>query len=335
MKSIINKTLLAMLALLPLLAACQSDPDVGTPLYPVEEEDFSPKLYVYSGSPEGNFMTSKVVLTPEGLYIPEDTLRFRVNLTRAVEQDITVTLSFDAEKATAYDETAETVPNDALSLVVGSVTIPAGKMTSTEEFVVALNHESPAMQSLVKHGVLALVLTTTSSNAISKDFSTYYWDIYKEELNVYEQSLGTNMESLGDLVEIDKSNYTITYTSASWSGEFTDGTVSSFNYGSLRSGGTITYEFTEPRTVKAFGFVPPAYSSYLAYSLGEVKVETSNDGDNWTDHGTLTCSKPSVAYEWNSVKFYAAPTTKFVRYTAITNANGATTIYLSEIKIFE
>ena len=55
MKKIINKTLLAMLAMLPFLAGCQSDPDVGTPLYPVEEEDVTPKVYVYNGTIEGKY----------------------------------------------------------------------------------------------------------------------------------------------------------------------------------------------------------------------------------------------------------------------------------------
>ena len=87
-------------------------------------------------------MQSTLVNTPAGLIVPENILNFHVQLSKPVDQDVKVTVSLDKAKAAEYDETAETLDADALTLLTSEVTIPAGKTISTEEIVVEINGEA-------------------------------------------------------------------------------------------------------------------------------------------------------------------------------------------------
>lgn len=336
MKKIINKTLLAMLAMLPFLAGCQSDPDVGTPLYPVEEEDMSPKVYVYSGAVEGNVTESTLVNTPSGLIIPEDTLRFYVRMTRPVSEDVTVSVALDNTVAAEYDADAEILSTDVMKLEQGEVTIPAGGTISSEEIVIAINDESAAVKALEKYAVVGIVLNASGAG-VSKDYHTYIWKLYKETLNVYaELNTGAVIEGM---TEIPKSDWTFSAPSAGfYESEIIDGVVSSYNYGDVTTpGGTMTFEFSSPRKVSAFACIPPQYSYYFRYGVGALKVETSDDGETWTGHGTVTLQQVTANGVWAVAKFYEPVTAKFFRYTVQTRANGSSgsSAFIGEAKIYE
>ena len=53
-KQIIKKTTPALLALPLLLAACQSDPEVGSTLYPTPAENYDAKAYINTNTPRAN-----------------------------------------------------------------------------------------------------------------------------------------------------------------------------------------------------------------------------------------------------------------------------------------
>ena len=336
MKKVINRTLMAMLAMLPFLTACQSDPEVGTLLYPVEEEDMSPKVYVYNTSIEGNVMQSTLVNTPAGLIVPENILNFHVQLSKPVDQDVKVTVSLDKAKAAEYDETAETLDADALTLLTSEVTIPAGKTISTEEIVVEINGESSSIKSFEKYAVAAIVLNTNNVS-VSEKYGTYIWKLYKETLNIYEEVLVSSNGTFEGLTEIPKSDWTLNVVGGdNYVSEMTDGVISSYNYGGVSTTGSMTYEFAAPRTVKAFACLPPAVSYYLVYGIGKLRVETSDDGAEWTSHGTVDLTRLTALSNWNVVFFYAPVTAKYFRYLPLLRANGGTGMtYVGEMKIYE
>lgn len=325
-----------MLAMLPFLAACQSDPDVGTPLYPVEEEDVTPKVYVYNGTIEGNEMASTLVNTPAGLVIPEDTLRFHVRMSRPASSDVKVSVALDNTAAEEYDATAELLSTDVLKLLTDEVTIPAGQIISSEEIVIAINDESAAVEALEKYAVAAVVLNASGAG-VAQEYHTYIWKLYKETLNVYaELNTGAVIEGM---TEIPKSEWTFSAPSAGYyESEITDGVVSSYNYGDVTTpGGTMTFEFSSPRKVSAFACIPPQYSSYFRYGVGALKVETSDDGETWTGHGTVTLQQVTANGVWAVAKFYEPVTAKFFRYTVQTRANGSSgsSAFIGEAKIYE
>lgn len=334
MKKIINKTLLAMLAMLPFMAACQSDPDVGTPLYPVEEEDVTPKVYVYNGTIEGNEMASTLVNTPAGLVIPEDTLRFHVRMSRPASSDVKVSVALDNTAAEEYDATAELLSTDVLKLLTDEVTIPAGQIISSEEIVIAINDESAAVEALEKYAVAAVVLNASGAG-VAQEYNTYIWKLYKETLNVYaELNTGAVIEGM---TEIPKSDWTFSTTNTNYGNEITDGDISAWNYGMVSTpGGTMTFEFSSPRKVSAFACITPQYASYYRYGVGALKVETSDDGETWTGHGTVTLQQLTGNGVWTVAKFYEPVTAKYFRYSPQTRANGSTGYaYVGEVKIYE
>ena len=80
----------ALFALVPFFTSCESDPEVGTPLYPVAAENTTAQLAIISDLPGGNTQTIKATKTGSSLVIKGDTISFYVKLTHALDKDITV-----------------------------------------------------------------------------------------------------------------------------------------------------------------------------------------------------------------------------------------------------
>ena len=54
MKINVFKSVLAASLVAATLASCQSEPEVGSTLYPTAEENYSAKAYLYTGTSDGN-----------------------------------------------------------------------------------------------------------------------------------------------------------------------------------------------------------------------------------------------------------------------------------------
>ena len=188
MKTIIRKSAPMLIALLPLFTACQSEPEVGSTLYPTEQEKYGPKVYINELA-GGNEASVEVVQTPVSLVLPEeDAISFTVKLTVPVAQDVTVTVAADDEKAAAYKSDCDVLPASSYQLSKTQVTIPAGKLESTEPIKLQLV-ESDAIRNMERTAVVALSLSAASQGAdVGKNMNTYYAVVNKKVTNFKGQN---------------------------------------------------------------------------------------------------------------------------------------------------
>ncbi len=309
MKSIFNKVLIGALALLPLFSACQKEPAVGTPLYPVEEEYHGPMVYFYDSS-SSTSLSSQVVKTPAGLALPEDTVKIYPQLTQAVNKDITISLVEDVELAEKLSNGKITVlPEGTLKFEVPSVVIKAGAKRSEEPIKVVLQ-ECEAITNVSDFALSALRLSTDAEGVqVSKQYSSFVWNFTIKELNV---KLGTTAGK----TFISTSEYTL--ETNSWNDpegeELTDGIFESGWYGS-----EIVFSFAKEETVTAVYIYPACYWGYYwSYSVSAVEIFTSNDGSNWKSNGELyfpdfvqDMTVPTV------VEFYAPVKVKYLKVSIL------------------
>ena len=158
----IIKSAVALIAALPLFTACQGEPEVGTLLHPEEQPSNAPKVYINEVAIPTNAAKIDAAQTPIGTLLPEDATEFYVRLNRAVDNDVVVTVAEDAEAAAAsakvYSDAANqynAMSTGAISFEKATVTIPAGKLVSSEPVVFRVV-ESDALKNLNGKGIMAL-----------------------------------------------------------------------------------------------------------------------------------------------------------------------------------
>ncbi len=277
MKSIFNKALIGVLALLPVFASCEKEPEVGTPLYPVEEEYMGPMVYFYN-SASSPTISSQIVKTPGGLVIPEDTIMIYPQLTQTLDKDVTVYMVEDTELSKQLS-TSNTValPEGSLSFAVPSVVIKAGTKRAEEPIKVVLQ-ECDAVSSFSDFAVSAVRLATDEEGVrVSKQYSTYTWNLSMKELNVKR---GTEE---GKKI-INPSEYTVSANNTWRIDRLTDGKYEAGWYGKW-----FAFEFAKEEEVTSVYIHPVDYGSWSGwgYSVTKAEVFTSNDGETWKSHGEL------------------------------------------------
>ena len=80
MKINLFKSVLAASLAAATLASCQSEPEVGSTLYPTAEENYSAKAYLYTGSSDGNKLTLAGVKSSTAITLSGDSALFYVRL---------------------------------------------------------------------------------------------------------------------------------------------------------------------------------------------------------------------------------------------------------------
>ena len=133
MNRIIKKTMPALLGSLALLSACQSEQEVGSMLYPVEEGSNQPKLYIHDLQSEGNKGTLRVINANSVATVPNDTVSFYVRLSEPAERDIEVSVVEDSTAAVATGDRV-VMNQGALQLLSPTVTIAKGSKTVGNAF---------------------------------------------------------------------------------------------------------------------------------------------------------------------------------------------------------
>lgn len=327
------------------LTACQSEQEIGTPLYPVQTDDNAATAYIDNRiyNPK-NFMSttfSQAGTSPK-LVIPNDTLKFKVQLTAPAEKDFTFKLRIDnskIQKEQAQDHAM--LDADAVKMQTETVVIKQGNMQSEEPFAVVLNEASKALMELkdAEKGVVALTIESADGVKISEKYNTYCWEVNKKVDWVDPNG------SVEKLQMVDVNSYEVNSGFYGDAGpELSDSNFETFARYMIsdRPIDLITVKLNEPIELSALQLTPCGKIGWQDLSLffcKEIEVQGSLDGENFQHLGRTTNPKQpaSTSDVWNVV-FYAPQKVKHIRirtFSTFASSQERDMIFLSELRLFK
>lgn len=271
----------ALLALVPFFTSCESDPEVGTPLYPVAAENTTAQLAIISDLPGGNTQTIKATKTGSSLVIKGDTISFYVKLTHALDKDITVSVKEDPTAATAGSNSF-VLDAGSLDILTSSVTILKGTKRSTEP-IKAVAKNGTALQKLLteaKDGVTALVVDPVSGVSVAPQYKSMEVKFAYSETNLKE---GGSVSALTALPTTDYAVYDASYNELS---DLSNGSTADFWYSQKLNSEELIISLSNEITFK--GLSLDRYAGYETFFLQSAKIATSVDGVTYTPQGEIT-----------------------------------------------
>lgn len=271
----------ALLALVPFFTSCESDPEVGTPLYPVAAENTTAQLAIISDLPGGNTQTIKATKTGSSLVIKGDTISFYVKLTHALDKDITVSVKEDPNAATAGSNSF-VLDAGSLDILTSSVTILRGTKRSTEP-IKAVAKNGTALQKLLteaKDGVTALVVDSVSGVPVAPQYKSMEVKFAYSETNLKE---GGSVSALTALPTTDYAVYDASYNELS---DLSNGSTTDFWYSQKLNSEELIISLSNEITFK--GLSLDRYAGYETFFLQSAKIATSVDGVTYTPQGEIT-----------------------------------------------
>jgi len=320
-----------MLATMPFLVACSDSKEFGDSLFPTEEEDYeSIKAYIYANDAVQQSDGTEVVQTPVGYDMPDYSVEFYVNLTRAAEEDITVTVAPDAEKTAENLGDFKAIPADAFVMERGTVTIPKGSQRSSEPIVAKLQDNDAAKSlSAGDTGKLTFAIKEVKGDAkISTNLNS---------ISAYVSYSYNALKSVGSIEDKTKLNIAKILNMGykrDDTAKLTDGSMANSTYSYVGYGGwSVTLdEETEVSAVAVY----PRTGYYLNYSPKSYELFSSNDGENWTSIGTVQWqttpdgTKPLIA------ELYSPVRTKYLRVDPIMSFYSSYPyVHVSEIEAYK
>lgn len=186
MKLFSKTTILVATALMPFLVSCQSEPEVGSGLYPEEKEDYSAIAFIDNLGKESYINFTQIVGT-KMLEVPKDDLKFKVRLTATADKDLTFNIKVDNSKL-ATKKGVTSLGEDAVNFSTKTVTIKQGE-TSSKDVVITLNKTSKSLLDMQKDGRIAFTIVSNDGTRVSKQYSHYVWNVTKKQS--YINSAGT------------------------------------------------------------------------------------------------------------------------------------------------
>lgn len=271
----------ALFALVPFFTSCESDPEVGTPLYPVAAENTTAQLAIISDLPGGNTQTIKATKTGSSLVIKGDTISFYVKLTHALDKDITVSVKEDPNAATAGSNSF-VLDAGSLDILTSSVTILKGTKRSTEP-IKAVAKNGTALQKLLteaKDGVTALVVDSVSGVSVAPQYKSMEVKFAYSETNLKE---GGSVSALTALPTTDYAVYDASYNELS---DLSNGSTADFWYSQKLNSEELIISLSNEITFK--GLSLDRYAGYETFFLQSAKIATSVDGVTYTPQGEIT-----------------------------------------------
>lgn len=337
MKSIIKHSLLPLVALMPLLTACQSEPEVGTPLHPVDAETYGAKVYINEIATPTNTSSAKILQTPVELIYSPDTCQFYVHLTQPLSTDITVTVAESEEAATAYDAEATALPVGTLKVLNGTVTIPAGATVSTEP-VRYVAPESEALRSFTGKAVSALALQSVSGStdvALGSDHNAYY-QVFTKVVTNYK---GQSSAELSTHTPLAYSTYSVSIDGETTT-DLSDDNTSSYYMPYDGGAFEVLFTFDQPQNVGALSF---KFGYSWGYTPMTVEILTSTDGSEWTSQTGGEVQNEQFSYSNKDIPFcfYSAVPCRYVKlrvldcYYGVYYGSEYNYPCISEVKLYE
>ena len=271
----------ALFALVPFFTSCESDPEVGTPLYPVAAENTTAQLAIISDLPGGNTQTISATKTGSSLVVKGDTISFYVKLTHAIDKDITVSVNEDPTAATAGSNSF-VLDAGSLDILTSSVTILKGTKRSTEP-IKAVAKNGTALQKLMteaKDGVTALVVDSVSGVSVAPQYKSMEVKFAYSETNLKE---GGSVSALTALPTTDYAVYDASYNELS---DLSNGSTTDFWYSQKLNSEELIISLSNEITFK--GLSLDRYAGYETFFLQSAKIATSVDGVTYTPQGQIT-----------------------------------------------
>lgn len=305
-----------------LLTACQSDPEVGSSLYPTEPEDFSPKAYIANVDVGVQELAGEsYVEQGQGqatITVPEDTVVLKVKLSGPAPKDLTFMVKSDNTKLEKNAEAFTKLGDDALTYAVNKVVIKQGATESDEFFKITLNKDAKSLFDLTGTGKVAFTIESLDDVKIAKMYNTYIWDVTKVFTNI--NSKGT----IDGLTQVPTTDYTVSNSynssySMESSGVFSGGTLMYTSFGTLKNK-TIHIALTNPIAISGLGLLS-AYSYWGSdisqNALNNVEIFAGMTADNLTKVGDAYRENPPTSENdfWN-IAFYEPVTAKYIDIVA-------------------
>ena len=348
-KNIIKSTFMALPAAL-LLAACQSEPEVGETLYPKASEDYSPVAYIDNRSyvPK-NFKATTFAQkgSTSELDIPTDTLTFKVQLTAVSDKDLSFSLKIDNSKISAANaENHKALDVSAFKLENATVTVKAGEMESSESFRVALDGASKELLTLAENepGIAAFTIESPEGVKISDKYNAYLWELKKEVRWVDVNG------TINGLTQLNTSDYDVNAGSyGGISNELSDNNDSSFkrSFVSAESNQFMKIDLRSTQAISAIQLSPCGFlwgSRLNEMFAKEIEILGSSTEqpmmqvpeEDFTRLGFATCQKTPTgpSDKWNIV-FYGSQTVRHIWIRFISTTNGGDQVFLSELRLFK
>lgn len=332
-----------------LLAACQSEPEVGSTLYPSNADAYEPVAYIDNHAYLPKNMQSNMFVQ-KGSSPELDTegceLKFKVHLTAVSDKDLTFNVKIDNSKIpAAYAETHEAANADAFKIETGTVTVKAGKMESEEAFDIKLDAASKTLQELSEDKKLMAAFTfeAPADVKLSDKYNTYCWEVNKavfwvnpkgtteglQQLDVktYDVNAG-GYGAIGDgLSNGDESDYVMYQTGAN-------------------SGGFLKIDLRQVTDVQALQLTPcgrvwgDALNRYFPKEIIILGSTADKPMKNVTDAdfvrlGVATCpTKPSGPKDKWDVVFFGPQKVRHI-WIRIESTFEPGSVFLSEMRLFK
>lgn len=330
MKINISKSVLSVFLAAATLVSCQSEPEVGSTLYPTIEENYSSKAYLYTGSSTGNYITLPVTKSPTSLTLTNDSALVYVKLSSPTDKDVTVTVAATTEGINTLDN-KEIMTADAVKLNKTSFTISKGQQTATEPLVIKLQ-DSDALKKVTnqKNGVIAITInsvngantaSTYNKVLVATNFSYDYINPsgeldYTKALNLNAYEMSTNLYGVTAKKLNDNNTSTYVYQYVHRKPEF----IMTFKNETKLSAISILSTFTQ-----------------YNYGVKQVEIFTSIDGTTWTGQGTITASTNYDDSTPFPIVFYEPVTCKYAKIKILSSFDTGTSprFAISEIWGFE
>lgn len=334
------------LFVLPLtLFSCQSEQEVGTPLYPTSGDEYTQVAFVDNhayGFKNLKWTTYARAGASEMLDIPADTLKFDVKLTMTAEKDLTFKLKIDNSKVNQdYIDSYAIMDEEAVKIENGTVTVKKGQMKSEQPFKVVLNEKSKSLLNMdeSKTGVIVFTFESADGVKISEKYNAYSWELYKEVRWVNPNG------SIEQMTPLDVNSYKVFdgyYGSVTTKLSDNDKETVERYYITSNERIFIKIDFNEETEFSAIQLTPGGsfFGDNLAkYFMKEVEILGSADGNTYTKLGTATCpAMPTEAQEpWNIV-FYSTQKVKHLRIRTISTFESKESnqpVFLTELKFLK
>ena len=309
MKINVFKSVLAASLVAATLASCQSEPEVGSTLYPTAEENYSAKAYLYTGTSDSNKLLLAGEKSASAVTLTGDSAKFYVRLSSPAEKDVTVRLAATSDGVEA-NSSEEVMSTDAISLSKTSVTLAKGQQVSEPIVVKLVNGDALKNLAMLKNGVTSVVIKsvdgaetakTSTKVAVATNFSfnninaSGTLDTDKQiALTDYKMSTSLNNTNASKLNDGNNDTYVYTYTY--YEPEF-------------------TMEFNGTKKISGVGILCN-YTSY-GYGVKKVAVSISLDGKTWIKMGTATTATQYDDETPFPIVFNTPVTCKYVKLTIL------------------